>query len=127
MNEPPESLFESLGGASGVAEVIDQMYHRILADEELAPFFRDADMDRIKRMQTEFLSAMIDGPVHYTGAELTEIHRGRGIEEKHFSKFCRHVVDAIQERGVDERLIDQILGRLALYSNRITDSSNVDG
>jgi hemoglobin len=127
MHEDTPTLFESLGGAEGVAEVVGEMYQRILADDELAHFFRDADMDRLKRMQTEFISAMVDGPVHYTGAELTEIHRGRGIEEKHFSKFCRHVIDALEQRGVDPALLDQIAGRLALYSNRITGASNVDG
>jgi hemoglobin len=127
MNDDTPTLFESLGGAEGVAEVVDEMYQRILADDELAHFFRDADMQRIKRMQTEFISAMIDGPVQYSGAELTEIHRGRGIEERHFSKFCRHVADAIQQRGVAPELLDQVLARLALYSDRITGESNVDG
>lgn len=127
MTDQPETLFESLGGAQGVAQVVAEFYQRILADEELRPFFRDAQMERLQRMQTEFLSAMIDGPVKYTGAELTEIHHGRGIEEKHFSRFVAHIADTLQEHGVAAELIDQILGRLALYSNQVTGSANVDG
>ncbi len=127
MSQHSKTLFESLGGAKGVSQVVSELYERVLADEQLEPFFRNADMKRIKRMQTEFISAMIDGPVHYTGAELTEIHRGRGIERKHFSRFVGHVVAALEEHGVDPALVDQILGRLALYSDRITGSTNVDG
>lgn len=127
MTVPESTLFESLGGAEGVAEVVHEMYSRILSDPELAHFFVNADMQRLKRMQTEFISAMVDGPVHYTGAELTEIHRGRGIERKHFSLFCGHLVSALEQRGVDAAMIDRIVGRLALYSDKITGSANVDG
>jgi hemoglobin len=127
MNEESETLFESLGGATGVAVVIDDMYARVIADEQLAHFFAGSDIDRIKRMQIEFVSAMIDGPVKYSGAELTDIHRGRGIERQHFSRFCGHMLDAMASRGVSPVMIDQILGRLAMYSDKITGSTNVDG
>jgi len=127
MSEEPETLFESLGGATGVVEVIDDMYARVIADEELAHFFQGSDIDRIKRMQVEFVSAMIDGPVKYSGAELTDIHRGRGIERRHFSLFCGHMLDALAGRGVSPVMIDQILGRLAMYSDKVTGSANVDG
>lgn len=127
MSEEPETLFESLGGTAGVAQVIDDMYARVIADQELAHFFAGSDIDRIKRMQTEFISAMIDGPVKYSGAELTEIHRGRGIERRHFSRFCGHMLDALATRGISPVMIDQILGRLAMYSDKVTGSANVDG
>ena len=125
-NEEP-SLFETLGGARGVQEVVHEMYERVLADEELAPFFENASLERIQRMQIEFVSSMTDGPVRYTGAELTEVHRGRGINRHHFSKFCGHMADALEARGVDPQTVDQVLGRLAMYSDKITGSANVDG
>ncbi len=127
MREESETLFDVLGGTEGVAEVVDEMYRRVLADDELAHFFKDADMARVKRMQTEFISAMVDGPVKYSGAELSKIHHTRGIERKHFSRFCGHMLDALTQRGVAPNLTDQILGRLAMYSDKITGSANVDG
>lgn len=127
MSEETETLFEALGGAPVVAEVIDDMYSRVIADPELTAFFQGSDIDRIKRMQTEFVSAMIDGPVKYSGAELTDIHRGRGIERRHFSLFCGHMLDALASRGISPVMIDQILGRLAMYSDKVTGSTNVDG
>jgi len=127
MTEERETLFESLGGAAGVASVVDDMYERVIADSRLSPFFVGSDLNRLKRMQTEFISAMIDGPVKYSGAELTEIHRGRGIERKHFSLFCGHLLDALGQRGVSPVMIDQILGRLAMYSDKVTGATNVDG
>jgi hemoglobin len=127
MSDHADTLFDVLGGTPGIAKVVDEMYARVLADEELAPFFKGTDLIRLKRMQTEFLSAMIDGPVRYSGAELTEIHRGRGIERRHFSKFCGHMLAALSAHGVAPNLVDQVLGRVAMYSDKITGATNVDG
>lgn len=127
MSQPQQSLFDALGGQQGVAQAVDEMYRRVLADDQLAHFFANADLVRLRRMQTEFFSAMVDGPVRYSGAELQEIHRGRGIEQRHFSRFCSHLVDALNERGVANHLVDQVLGRLAMYSDKITGTANIDG
>jgi hemoglobin len=127
MDDREESLFQALGGAKGVREAVHDMYDRVLADEELAPFFENARMERLLRMQTEFVASMVDGPVKYTGAELGEVHRGRGITRQHFSRFCGHLADALEARGVPQRLIDRVLSRLAMYSDKVTGSANVDG
>ncbi|TVQ00585.1 MAG: group 1 truncated hemoglobin [Planctomycetaceae bacterium] len=127
MSEAPETLYDALGGHAGVAAVVDEMYVRVLADVELAHFFADTDLERLKRMQTAFISAMVDGPANYSGAELTEIHRGRGIERQHFSRFCSHMLDALNEREVKPNLIDQVLGRLAMFSDKVTGATNVGG
>ncbi len=127
MGNEKSTLFESLGGAKGVQEAVHDMYRRVLADEELAPFFENASMERIRRMQIEFVSSMTDGPLRYTGEELTEVHRGRGIKRHHFSKFCGHMADALEARGVDAQTVDKVLARLAMYSDQITGSTNIDG
>lgn len=127
MTDESESLYELLGGDEGVAAVVDEMYRRVLADPELAPFFAKADMRRLKKMQTAFIAAMVDGPNQYTGAELTQIHRQRGIERKHFSRFCNHMLEALTSRGVAPNKVDQVLGRMAEYSDKVTGVTNVDG
>lgn len=127
MSNESRSLFESLGGAKGVRGAVDDMYDRVLADEELAPFFENISMDRLRRMQTTFVASMIDGPVRYTGAELSQVHRHLKITRHHFSRFCGHMADALEARNVDPELIDQVLARLATYSDKVTGSSNVDG
>ncbi|MEM9645025.1 MAG: group 1 truncated hemoglobin [Planctomycetota bacterium] len=127
MTDNDDILFERLGGAEAVAEIVRDMYERVLSDPELAPFFRETSMERLRRMQYQFIASALDGPVSYTGAELTSVHSGRGIKRQHFSKFCGHFGDAMDARGVEAVLIDQALGRLAIYADRITGDANVDG
>ena len=127
MSSETESLFDRLGGAAGVAELVRDMYERILSDPELAPFFENVSMDRLHRMQFEFMASALDGPIKYTGAELNSIHRGRGITAQHFARFCGHFVDAVEARGATARDIDDALGRLATYKDKITGEINIDG
>ncbi len=116
MASETRSLFNRLGGAMGVAKIIDEMYQRVLNDPELAPFFENVSMDRLRHMQFQFISSALDGPVVYTGAELNAIHRGRGITAHHFALFCGHFAKAIEKHGATPRDVDDALGRLALHS-----------
>lgn len=127
MSESSDSLFQRLGGASALATMVESMYTRVLADPELAPFFKNVEMDRLRNMQYQFLASALDGPATYTGAELTSIHHGRGITAQHFAAFCGHFADAMDAHGATKRDVDDALGRLAIYKDKITGSANVDG
>ncbi|MEO1615230.1 MAG: group 1 truncated hemoglobin [Planctomycetota bacterium] len=120
-------LFERLGGPDALATIVGDMYHRVLSDPELGHFFEGVTMDRLQKMQYHFLASAFDGPVDYTGAELTAIHAGRGITGKHFATFCGHFADVLEERKVPARDIDDALGRLAMFKDKITGDANVDG
>lgn len=120
-------LFEQFGGAKQLAEIVRDMYERVQADPELAHFFENVEMDRLHRMQYEFLSSALDGPVDYTGAELTAIHKGKGITGHHFALFCNHFANAAEAKGVSSSSVDAALARLAIYKDKITGDTNVDG
>lgn len=127
MSESSVNLFQRLGGASTLAAMVDDMYTKVLADPELAPFFQNVEMERLRNMQYQFLASALDGPATYTGAELTSIHHGRGITAQHFAAFCGHFADAMEANGASKRDVDDALGRLAIYKDKITGSANVDG
>jgi hemoglobin len=127
MPEDVTKLFERLGGAPELAAMVQEMYQRVLDDPDLAPFFENASMERLHRMQFQFLASAFDGPVEYAGSELTAIHRGRGITSQHFAKFCSHFADVLESRGIDNRDIDMALGRLATFKDRITGDVGIDG
>lgn len=126
MSEEPQSL-ESIGGTQRIAEFVDEAFERVYADAELRAIFEAANQERVNRMKTQIVAVMTDGPVQYSDTELLDIHHGRGIQEKHYSRLVRHIVDVLEEHGVGQELVAAILGRLALYSNRITGMPSVDG
>jgi len=127
MSEEPQDLFTRFGGAEAIARIVSGMYDRVLADPELAGFFTGVQLDRLRKMQFEFISSALDGPIDYTGAELTAIHKGRGITAHHFAKFCRHFADAAEAHGVSKRDVDLALGRLAMYRDKVLGETSIDG
>ncbi|RMF39854.1 MAG: group 1 truncated hemoglobin [Planctomycetota bacterium] len=126
-DENGDTLFNLLGGKEKLEAIVHDAYRRILADPELAPFFERVDMNRLRRMQYEFLAAAFDGPVRYTGSDIRAIHAGRGIESKHFRKFVNHFAEAMRSHGVSEHLVDQMLGRIAVYHDLVVGGSAEDG
>ncbi len=127
MPDDEETLFDKLGGATGVAGIVREMYDRVIADPELAPFFENVTMDRLHRMQYQFIASALDGPVEYSGAELTAVHRGRGITAHHFARFCGHFADALEAHNISPHDVDKALGRLATYRDKVTGDVNFDG
>lgn len=120
-------LLQRIGGAETLQRIVDQMYTRVMADPELAPFFTGVQMEKLVRMQTEFIASIISGDIRYTGADLTRVHAGRGITRHHFSQFVGHLTQSMQANDVDAFDIDQVLGRLAMYSDKITGNANASG
>ncbi len=127
MADPSVELFDRLGGSEGLKQIVEEMYRRVLQDDELAAFFKDVPMDRLHNMQFQFLSSALDGPVNYAGSDLNAIHAKRGITAHHFAKFCNHFASAMEFHGADSRDVDTALGRLATYKDKITGDANVDG
>ena len=127
MTDETGDLFNQFGGTEQLSKIVHDMYDRVLADSELAAFFENVEMSRLHRMQYQFLASALDGPADYTGAELTAIHRGRGITSHHFALFCNHFADAAEAHGVGNAAIDAALGRLAIYKDRVTGDVSIDG
>jgi hemoglobin len=122
-----EELFDRLGGATAISRIVDRMYTLVIADETLKPFFENVQLDRLRRMQFEFIASALGGPISYSGAELQAVHAGRGIEAKHFTRFVNHLATAMEEQGAAQHDIDDMLGKIAMFRDRVIGSANVDG
>ena len=113
------SLYARIGGSAGITELVTAFYYRVLADAELAPFFKNADTTKLRRMQVELFSAALGGPLKYTGRPMAQAHRHLKIGLQDYQRFIRHLFDTLNAAGFD--LSDQeryeVIGRL----NTLTD------
>jgi hemoglobin len=122
-----DRLFDQLGGVEGVEQIVRVMYDRVLHDPELAPFFENADLERLRRMQFQFVAAALGGPVVYSGPELRLAHGKVGVTNHAFAKFCGHLADAMEERGIGPNDVNAVMARLSMYKDPIVGQANVDG
>jgi hemoglobin len=69
-----DTLYERLDGRKGIRAVVDDFYDRLVADDQLGPYFEDADVDSLRESQTEFLCDAAGGPETYDGPSVREAH-----------------------------------------------------
>lgn len=127
MTDEEDRLFEQLGGVGGVEQIVRLMYDRVLADPELSPYFENADLERLRRMQFQFIAAALGGPMVYEGQELRLAHGKVGVTNQAFAAFCGHLADAMEEHGIGPNDVNAVMARLSMYKDPIVGQSNVDG
>ena len=120
MPDKQQTLFERVGGEQTIRELIHEFYDRVIADPDLKPFFKNTSMGKLRRMQREFFSAALDGPITYTGRPLSYVHHGRGITKHHFALYVGHLIDTLRGRGINDQDVQDIIGRISTYADEIT-------
>ena len=106
-------LFEKLGGEAAVDAAVDLFYRKVLADDDLAPFFETIDMAEQHVKQKAFLTMAFGGPNNYTGKDMTKAHARlvkMGMNEKHFDLVMKYLGETLTELKVPGELIEQAAG-----------------
>lgn len=127
MSSVDETLYDRLGGADVVPAIVDAMYVRVLTDPKLKPFFESVNLEKLRRMQSEFMGAALGGPEVYSGLELSHAHQGMGITNLHFSAFVGHLLNVLEARGCCEQDIQDVARRINTYASDITGNVSTDG
>ena len=92
MSNASDTLSDRIGGAESVAELVQQVYVRVLAGLRLCPFFENTSLEKLVRMQPEFFAAALDGPMGTGDPDLAKIHYGLGIGRKRVTLFVNHLI-----------------------------------
>ena len=103
------TLFDRLGGAPAIADLVAKLYERTAADPELSPYFHTADMDVQRRKLAEMIGEALGGPEAPWLMGLKDAHRGRGVSHRHFSLLAAHMMDLLDELEVDPEEADIVM------------------
>ena len=120
---PTQSLYERGGGEAGVERLIGNFYERVLADAQLSPFFAGIPMAKLRRMQVEFFTSALGGPLQYSGRPLAHVHHGRGITTAHLRRFTEHLLASLQTLALSQQDIQSIYTRIALDADDVADDA----
>ena len=113
------SLFQRIGGANAVRGMVDRFYALVLADEELKSYFDGVEMGKLRRMQFEFFTAALGGPIRYTGRPVIHAHHGRQITRKHFQAFVEHLFETLKYYPLDDDDRYTIIARINTYADDV--------
>lgn len=106
------TLFEQIGGADAVDGAVDLFYRHVLSDDRIARFFEGIDMELQAQKQKAFLTMAFGGPHNYSGADMKRGHAHlvkQGLNDSHFDAVAENLAKTLQEMGVAQNLIDQVL------------------
>ncbi|WP_178916401.1 group 1 truncated hemoglobin [Natronomonas gomsonensis] len=110
-----ETLYERLGGHDGIRAVVDDFYDRLQDDDELGPFFEDADMESLRKTQTDFLCEAAGGPETYDAAPVREAHLHVPFTPAHIQRAVDLLSDSLEEFDVPEDDAEKVIGAIAAY------------
>lgn len=126
--ETEETIFERIGGRRLIGVCVEELYKRILRDENLIPFFAGVNVHRMKQHMAHFLS-MVFSERGKTDKRYVEsvrlIHAHMAVTENHFELVCFHLVGALKEMHVKEELIEDITTGMTAFRQAFASKSSL--
>lgn len=121
------SVYDELGGTATVKAAVSVFYHRVTADESLAPYFEGVDLDRLKAHQRAFLAAALGGPDLFAGRDLSNAHEGMTITPDAFEATVQHLAATLHDLGIAPEVIAAVRERLEGMRSSVVAESIVRG
>ena len=122
-----QTLYERLGGHEGVRAVVDDFYGRLVADEQIGPFFEGSDMELLRRTQTDFLCEAAGGPETYDAAPIREAHLHVPFTPEHIQRAVELLEESLDAFDVPEEDAEKVVGAVAAYESELLAAPEDDG
>lgn len=109
------TLYQRLGGANGIARIVDDVIAAHLDNPIVKTRFEAIkDIGHAKRMAREFFGAGSGGPEPYTGKDMLAAHKGMNISEQEYLAVMDDILNALKKHDVDVDSQSEIIA--ILYS-----------
>lgn len=95
-----ETLYNRLGKQPAIQKVMDEFIPIVGADTRINSFFANTNLDRLKMLLVEQVSAATGGPEKYTGRDMKTAHAGLKIQKVHFDALVEDLGKAMTKVGV---------------------------
>ncbi|MBB3169982.1 group I truncated hemoglobin [Simiduia aestuariiviva] len=107
------TLYQRMGGEAGVRTIVDNFLYEVGDSALLRPLFNDIDLPRFRTKLAEQLCEISGGPCRYSGDNMTEVHAGMAMNNRHFDATVTALTRAMEAAGVDVASQNAMLKKLA--------------
>lgn len=111
-----KSLFERLGGDSGITAIASDLVDNHLNNGLIATRFAKSDIPALKNAAATFMIAGTGGQNAYQGKDMLAAHKGMNISASEFMAVLDDALSALEKNGVGQREQEEVL--YILYSMR---------
>jgi hemoglobin len=112
-----QTLYDRLGGHDGIRAVVDDFYDRLVADDDIGPFFEGSDMELLRRTQTDFLCEAAGGPETYDAAPVREAHLHVPFTPAHIQRAVELLEESLDAFDVPEDDAETVVEAVAAYES----------
>ncbi len=103
-------LYERLGGADGITQLVDDMIDAYLRNPIVKTRFENAkNLEHAKQMAVDFFCAGSGGPQPYNGMDMLTRHTGMNISEEEFIAVVDDILGAMDKNNLGEEEKKEIL------------------
>jgi hemoglobin len=121
------TLYDRLGGESGVAAITGSLIDRVSSDPTLGRSFKDTNLKRIKKLLAEQICDLSGGPCHYSGDSMKEVHAGHHISEAEFYGMVNTLRGILKQQHVSQGATNELLRLLAPMKRDIVEPAQKPG
>lgn len=107
-----DTLFNRLGGKAAVEAAVDIFYEKVLADENLKPFFANTEMTGQRAKQKAFMTYAFGGAPNYSGRSMRAAHADAvkdGLSDHHFDAVAGHLQSTLEQLAVPAELTAEVM------------------
>jgi len=115
-----QSHYDALGGEPALRAIIGEFIDRVFDDVMIGFMFRNADRNRIKRMEFELAARHLGAPVKYTGRSLRDAHAKHRIMGGQFARRRKILEEVLVEHGAPEAVIETWMTHTDAMRRQIT-------
>lgn len=106
------SLYQRLGGADGVAAIVDDVVDRHAVNPALARRFAGKDLPQMKRLGAQLAYAGTGGPQARSTDWLRSAYAGLAINEREFGATMQDILAALHAQGVAPAEVNEVVAIL---------------
>lgn len=108
------SLFERLGGSSGISALVDDIVARHMENPTISarfrPYLETPDkLQAVKQHLCAFLEAGSGGSAQYTGRNMRDAHRGMNVNATEYLAAVDDILSALRKHRIDEQTQKDVL------------------
>lgn len=111
-----QSLFERLGGETGIKQIANDLVDNHLTNTKISMRFADTDVENLKHLATTFMISGTGGPNVYQGKDMIGAHKGLNISPSEFMAVLDDALNAMEKNNIGIQEQQEIL--YILYSMR---------
>ena len=113
------TLYDDLGGKSGVDKLVDASVDNYLADPRIKDVFSESNIDRIRAELKDQFCQLAGGPCLYKGHDMVAAHKGLHLTNANFNALVEDLQDAMTKCDIPFATQNRLLALLAPMQHQV--------